>query len=254
MPDVLSKQDGPILEIILNRPDRGNGADDAMAIELTRLIEEAADGTKCILLRGAGADFCTGRVAAGPPPTGPGNAFAVRGFFEPVFNCYGAIRNSPIPVIAVVQGRALGFGCAIAAVADITLASDTATFQVPEMAHNILPTMVMSSFVDRIPRKAFTYLVYSTAVISAERALSFGIVEQRRRGRKARRRGGAGHRRHSQGPAARGARGEGIRTPRLQHAHRQRGRFRPQHPRAHQLVGGDATELGNSGHIRKNSK
>jgi len=176
MPDVLSKQDGPVLEIILNRPDRGNGADDAMAIELTRLIKEAPNETKCIVLRGAGADFCTGRVAAGPPPTGPGNAFAVRGFFEPVFNCYGAIRNSPIPVIAVVHGRALGFGCAIAAVADITLASDAATFQVPEMAHNILPTMVMSSFVDRIPRKAFTYLVYSTAVISAERALSFGIV------------------------------------------------------------------------------
>ncbi len=253
MPDVLSKQDGPILEIILNRPDRGNGADDAMAIELTRLIEEAADGTKCILLRGAGADFCTGRVAAGPPPTGPGNAFAVRGFFEPVFNCYGAIRNSPIPVIAVVQGRALGFGCAIAAVADITLASDTATFQVPEMAHNILPTMVMSSFVDRIPRKAFTYLVYSTAVISAERALSFGIVSDVVRP-EARRGGGAGHRRHSRGAAARSTRGEGIRTPRVQHAHRQRDRFRPQHPRAHQLVVGDATELGSSEHIRKNSK
>jgi enoyl-CoA hydratase/carnithine racemase len=176
MPDILSKQSGPILEITLNRPDRGNGADDAMALEITRLINEAPEGTKCIVLRGAGADFCTGRVAAGPPPTGPGNAFAVRGFFEAVFNCYGAIRNSPVPVIAVVQGRALGFGCAVAAVADITLASDQATFQVPEMAHNILPTMVMSSFVDRIPRKAFTYLVYSTAVISAERALSFGIV------------------------------------------------------------------------------
>ena len=76
-----------------------------------------------------------------------------------------------MPVIGVVQGRALGFGCAIAAVCDITLASDKAQFQVPEMAHNILPTMVMSSFIDRVPRKAFTYLVYSTAVISAERAL-----------------------------------------------------------------------------------
>src|SRR5262245_25936681 len=178
MPDILSKHNGPILDITLNRPDRGNGADDAMAIELTRLIQEAPDGTKCIVLRGAGADFCTGRVASGPPPTGPGNAFATRAFFEPVFNCYGAIRNAPIPVIAVVQGRALGFGCAVAAVADITLASDQATFQVPEMAHNILPTMVMSAFVDRIPRKAFTYLVYSTAVISAERALSFGIVSE----------------------------------------------------------------------------
>ena len=39
MPDILSKQNGPILEITLNRPDRGNGADDAMAIEITRLIE-----------------------------------------------------------------------------------------------------------------------------------------------------------------------------------------------------------------------
>jgi enoyl-CoA hydratase/carnithine racemase len=176
MPDVLSKQTGPILEITLNRPDRGNSADDAMAIELTRLIKEAPETTACIVLRGAGADFCLGRAQSGPPPGGPGNAFAVRGFFESVFNCYGAIRNSPIPVIAVVQGRALGFGCAIAAVADITIASDAATFQVPEMAHSILPTMVMSSFVDRIPRKAFTYLVYSTATISAERALNFGIV------------------------------------------------------------------------------
>ena len=101
MPDILSKQNGPILEIMLNRPDRGNGADDAMAIELTRSINEAPDATKCIVLRGAGTDFCTGRVAAGPPPTGPGNALAVRTFFEAVFNCYGAIRNSPIPVIAV---------------------------------------------------------------------------------------------------------------------------------------------------------
>ena len=44
------------------------------------------------------------------------------------------------------------------------------------MAHNILPTMVMSSFVDRVPRKAMSYLVYSQAEIGPERALSFGIV------------------------------------------------------------------------------
>jgi enoyl-CoA hydratase len=93
-----------------------------------------------------------------------------------VFNCYGAMRNAKIPIVAAVQGRALGFGCAIAAACDITLASDKAVFQVPEMAHNILPTMVMSSFVDRVPRKAMSYLVYSQAEIGPERALSFGIV------------------------------------------------------------------------------
>jgi enoyl-CoA hydratase len=174
--DILSKRNGAIFEITLNRPDHGNGATDEMAIELTRLIDEAADSAQCIVLRGAGNDFCIGRAVMGQQPSGPVEALDRKRAFDVIFDTYGAIRHSPIPVIAVGQGRALGFGCAIAAVCDITLASDKAMFQVPEMAHNILPTMVMSSFVDRVPRKAFTYLVYSTALISAERALSFGIV------------------------------------------------------------------------------
>jgi len=176
MPDIFAKQNGTILEITLNRPDQGNGATDEMAMELTRFIKEAPADTHCIVLRGAGADFCIGRATMGQRPTSPVEALQRKRAFDVVFDCYGAIRHAPVPVIAVVQGRALGFGCAIAAIADITIASDKATFQVPEMAHNILPTMVMSSFVDRVPRKAFTYLVYSTAVIDGERALSFGIV------------------------------------------------------------------------------
>ena len=62
--------------------------------------------------------------------------------------------------------------------ADITLAADTATFQIPEMAHNIMPTMVLSALIDRVPRKALTYLVYSTATISAERARDCGLVSE----------------------------------------------------------------------------
>jgi enoyl-CoA hydratase len=79
-------------------------------------------------------------------------------------------------VIAAVQGGAHGFGCAVAAACDITLASDKATFSVPEMAHQIMPTMVMSAFVDRVPRKAMAYLVYSMFSVSAERALAYGLV------------------------------------------------------------------------------
>jgi enoyl-CoA hydratase len=112
----------------------------------------------------------------GQRPAVEPDAFERRTFSDVVFDCYGAMRSARIPIIAVMQGRALGFGCAIAAACDITLASDKALFQVPEMAHNILPTMVMSSFVDRVPRKAMSYLVYSQAQIGPERALSFGIV------------------------------------------------------------------------------
>jgi enoyl-CoA hydratase len=176
MPDVLSKQDGPILRVTLNQPDRGNAVSDGMVGELTGIIEGAEKTSSVVVLRGAGKDFCIGRAQMGSTPKQDPDALERRVFSDVVFNCYGALRNAKVPVVAVVQGRALGFGCAVAAACDITLASDQAVFQVPEMAHNILPTMVMSSFVDRVPRKAMSYLVYSTAEISPERALSFGIV------------------------------------------------------------------------------
>jgi enoyl-CoA hydratase len=176
MPDLLTKQDGPILRVTLNRPERGNAVSDEMVADLTGIIEGAERTASVVVLRGAGVDFCVGRAQMGTTPKSEPDAYERRTFSDIVFKCYGALRNVKVPVIAAVQGRALGFGCAIAAACDITLASDKAAFAVPEMAHNILPTMVMSSFVDRVPRKAISYLVYSQAEIGPERALSFGIV------------------------------------------------------------------------------
>lgn len=180
--DILTKRDGPVLRITINRPDEGNAMTDDMALELTRLLAGAEGNSEFVLLQGAGADFCVGRAgmarpagaAAAPPP----EALERRNMFQLIFDCYAAFRGSQVPIVGVVQGRALGFGCALAALCDITLASDAARFQVPEMLHNIMPTMVLSSFVDRVPRKAMSYLVYSAAEISAERALTFGIVSE----------------------------------------------------------------------------
>src|SRR5436190_5186025 len=177
--EILTTRKGPVLEITLNRPQIGNAASDAMAVELTNLLLGAGETSEIVVLRGAGEDFCVGRETMGKrPPGAPPEALQLRKRNDVVFNCYGAFRRCEIPVIGVVKGRALGFGCAIAAVCDITLAADTAKFQVPEMAHNIMPTMVMSALVDRVPRKALTYLVWSTAVISPARAREAGIVSE----------------------------------------------------------------------------
>ena len=241
MPDILTKNAGGILEITLNRPEHGNGATDEMAAELTRIIGGAGEDVRCVVLRGAGNDFCIGRAMMGArPPQGPVEAYERKQAFDVIFQAYGAIRNSRVPVIGVVQGRALGFGCAIAAVCDITLASDKAQFQVPEMAHNILPTMVMSSFIDRVPRKAFTYLVYSTAVISAERALSFGIVSDVVPAAGLDDAVKIADGRHPQGAGAGDPRRQGICPHRLLDVDRRRHRLRAQHPRGDQFRLGDA--------------
>jgi enoyl-CoA hydratase len=177
--EILTARKGPVLEITLNRPQVGNAASDAMAVELAKLLLGAGESSEIVVLRAAGEDFCIGRETMGKrPPGAPPEAFELRRRNDVVFNCYGAFRRCDIPVIGVVRGRAFGFGCAIAAVCDITLAADTATFQVPEMAHNIMPTMVMSALVDRVPRKALTYLVWSTAVVTAARAREAGIVSE----------------------------------------------------------------------------
>jgi enoyl-CoA hydratase len=176
---ILTARKGPVLEITLNRPEIGNAASDAMAVELAKILLSAGESAEIVVLRGAGDDFCVGRETMGKrPPGAQPDALELRCRNDVVFNCYGAFRRCEIPVIGVVKGRAFGFGCAIAAVCDITLAADTAKFQVPEMAHNIMPTMVMSALVDRVPRKALTYLVWSTAIVTPARAREAGIVSE----------------------------------------------------------------------------
>jgi enoyl-CoA hydratase len=179
MSDFLVEQQGAVLRVTINHPERGNGMTDAMADELARIIDGAAKTASVMVLRGAGDDFCIGRhrePGGAPPP--PADALGRRDVSDTIFNCYGAFRRAPIPIIGVVRGRALGFGCAIAALCDITIAGARAQFQVPEYAHNIMPTMVMSALVDRVHRKALNYLVYSTTTVGAERALAYGLASE----------------------------------------------------------------------------
>jgi enoyl-CoA hydratase len=179
MSDFLIEQQGGVLRVTINHPERGNGMTDDMAGELARIIDGAAKQASVMVLTGAGDDFCIGRHRApGAAPAAPSDALGRRDASDTIFNCYGAFRRAAIPIIGVVRGRALGFGCAIASLCDITLAGTRAQFQVPEYAHNIMPTMVMSALVDRVHRKALNYLVYSTQAVSAERALAYGLASE----------------------------------------------------------------------------
>jgi enoyl-CoA hydratase len=178
MGDFLIEQADAVLRVTINHPERGNGMTDDMAVELTRIIDGAAKTASVMVLRGAGDDFCIGRARGPGGPPQMKDALERREASDVIFNCYGAFRRAPIPVVGVVKGRALGFGCALASLCDITIAGESAQFQVPEYAHNIMPTMVMSALIDRVSRKTLSYLVYSTAVISAERALICGIASE----------------------------------------------------------------------------
>jgi enoyl-CoA hydratase len=174
---IIQKRDEDVTTIMINRADIGNRVTDEMAGQLSDMITNSSKDSRLILFKGVGQEFCLGRDEVkkqGPAP----EAYDLRGAVEVVFDLYGAFRNSPVPVVGVVQGKAIGFGCALAALCDITIASDQAQFQLPEMAHNIMPTMAMSALADRVPRKALMYLVYSSDEIDAMTALTFGLVSK----------------------------------------------------------------------------
>ena len=174
---ILRVKDGDITTITLNRPEAGNRQTDTTWAQVTEMFDAAAKESRLILFRGAGEDFCLGREAMGQAQPGPApEAYAVRDRAETIFNLYGAFRNAKVPVIGVVQGRAVGLGCALAALCDITIASEKARFSFPETAHRIMPTIAFSALVDRVPRKAATFMMYSAQEIDAHKALTFGLA------------------------------------------------------------------------------
>ncbi|MBI2359981.1 MAG: enoyl-CoA hydratase/isomerase family protein [Deltaproteobacteria bacterium] len=174
---ILRTRDGDITTLTLNRPEIGNRVSDSMAGQLAAMIDEAAKESRLLVFRGAGEDFCLGRETRGERASPP-EAYELRGNVEVIFNVYDAFRRSKAPIIGIVQGRAIGFGCALAALCDITIASEKARFQLPEMGHRIMPTIAMSALIDRVPRKELMYLVYSTEEIDARMALTFGLVSK----------------------------------------------------------------------------
>jgi enoyl-CoA hydratase len=172
---ILKETDGDVTIITLNRPEAGNRQTDEVWAQVTDMFTLASKDSRAIVFKGAGDDFCLGRAAMGAPMPVL-EAYAVRERADTIFDLYGAFRNCKAPIIGVVQGRAAGLGCALAALCDITLASDKAKFSFPEMAHRIMPTIAFSALVDRLSRKGATYMIYSTEEVDAHTALAYGLV------------------------------------------------------------------------------
>ncbi len=174
---IVLDRDGEIARVRIDRPETGNMMSGAMIAELTGLLNAAGcdPALKAIVLTGAGEDFCLGRD--------PGAAGARRTALEmresltgPILGLYAAVRGAEIPVVASVQGRAAGFGCATAAVCDLTVAADDARFSLPEMTHDLPPTLAMCAHIDRTMPKAIAWLVYSTETVDAATARTLGFV------------------------------------------------------------------------------
>jgi 2-(1,2-epoxy-1,2-dihydrophenyl)acetyl-CoA isomerase len=162
-----TEQDGPLLRITLDRPAKRNSLTDDMVAALISAISAAGndESVRAVLLSGAGEHFCSGfdivsRNAGGDgsatrgddppsPPRRPRAGSIQRRLPGQAHRLIPVLLETQVPVIAAVRGWAAGIGLAIALAADITVASDTATFWAPFSSRGFTPDSGVSWLLPR---------------------------------------------------------------------------------------------------------
>ncbi|MEE9597103.1 MAG: enoyl-CoA hydratase/isomerase family protein [Acidiferrobacterales bacterium] len=180
-------KNGHIAWLIFNRPDRLN----AMTIETWLLMDEhlaALDqdrDIRCLILAGEGRSFLAGhdvgeiRAHNEGIASGEISAAQLREWQKSLQNSTRLIRNARFPVIAAVQGYAVGAGCEVVVACDLVVAATDAKFGFPEV--NIGVT-ITNGGTFLLPRKIglarARELAYSGEFISAEEADRIGLVNK----------------------------------------------------------------------------
>ena len=175
MTDILATRSGSILDIQLNRPEKKNAMTSGMYITMAELLEAAAkdDSIRVVLWHGAGDSFSAGNDLEDfmKNPPGPGES--------PQARLMGALIDFDKPIVAAVQGVAIGGGTTMLGHCDFVYAGESARFQVPFINLALVPEFGSSYLLPlRLGYVRAAELVLLGQAFNAARAAQLGLVTQ----------------------------------------------------------------------------
>ena len=183
---MLVEKKGPVAILTLNRPDimnpLGHAGDGPAVREICDELEADTD-IRCAILTGAGRAFSAGGdVKAMKERTGafggPGHTIPA-GYRKNIHLIVESLYNLEVPLIAAVNGAAIGLGCDVACMADIRIAADHAKFGVTFLKLGLIPGDGGAWLMPRIIGHArAAELLFTGKVIDAETALEWGLISQ----------------------------------------------------------------------------
>ena len=176
MAHVRVEPDGDVLRIVLDRPDRRNALDLASMDAITGAVTNAGDA-RVVVITGAGDHFCAGAdVAELLEATGGPGAIEYGRAFEEVVRAIGEL---PLPVVARVQGAALGAGCQLAVACDLAVAAEDARIGIPSSRLGLL---INYENVERLTlavgAKRAGELLFTGRALSGREAAEWGVVNR----------------------------------------------------------------------------
>ena len=172
------RRDGPVEHVTLNRPDVRNAFNEQVIAELTGWAKGAAAdaGLRVVVLAGAGKVFSAGADANWMARmVGYSHDENVRDAIR-MAEMFLALDSLPAAVVGRVHGAALGGGAGLAAVCDIVVAEDAATFGFTETKLGILPAVISPYVLPKIGPSAARELFLTGMRFSATRAREIGLV------------------------------------------------------------------------------
>jgi methylglutaconyl-CoA hydratase len=169
--------DGPIRRITLARPERRNAFDSALIGELAEAFADVGDA-RAVVLAGEGSSFCAGadvdwQRAAVELSYDENVEDAMR-----LYRMLEAIDSCPAPVVARIQGYALGGGSGVTACADVAVASEDAVFGFSEVRLGIVPAVISPFAVPKIGPGAARRYFLTGERFDAGTALRIGLVHE----------------------------------------------------------------------------
>jgi len=176
---LLVESDGPVLVVTINRPKALNALNQQVLTELLRLSDALKDSSlvRAVVLTGAGEKaFVAGADIAAMAAMQPAEAL---GFAELGHRVMDSLESLPQPVIAAVNGFALGGGMELAMSCDILLAAENARFGQPEVNIGVMPGFGGSQRLPRrVPFGMAAEILLSGDNLTAAEALRIGLVNR----------------------------------------------------------------------------
>ena len=165
-----------VVKLILNRPNRANAFNADFMTEIDKALSELEkdNGVQCIVITGAGANFCGGADVSAFATGQMDDAFK---FSEAPHEVFTRIETYPKPVIAAINGAAMGGGLELALACDIRIMNTTAQLRLPELTLGLLPGAGATQRLGRLIGWARAKeVILLTDPVMAEKALDWGLV------------------------------------------------------------------------------